>query len=299
MHMKFIDTPLLRIAYEEHGNLDGIPVILLHGFPYDIRSWDGVVSKLTDSGNRILVPYLRGYGPTRFLSEQTPRMAQQSAIANDLIDFAEALEIKKFLVSGFDWGNRAACIAAILRPDLVAAFVSIGGYAVQDTVNQERPSSAAAESRMWYQWYFNLDQGRAGLTNNRKDIIRFHWETWSPSWNYSDEVFNKSADSFDNPDFVEITLHSYRHRHRNAPGDPILECIETSLSHSPTIEVPTVVLRGGDSGFGRPSVSIDTDRSHFTNLIESQVVDGGGHDLPVQKPSLVSDSIRKLITDHI
>ena len=144
MHMKFIDTPLLKIAYEEHGNLDGMPIILLHGFPYDIRSWDGVVSKLTDSGNRILVPYLRGYGPTRFLSEQTPRMAQQSAIANDLIDFAEALEIKKFLVSGFDWGNRAACIAAILRPDLVAAFVSIGGYAVQDTVNQERHSSAAA-----------------------------------------------------------------------------------------------------------------------------------------------------------
>ena len=186
-----------------------------------------------------------------------------------------------------------------MRPDLVAAFGSIGGYAVQDTVNHERHSSAAAESRMWYQWYFNLDQGRAGLTNNRRDIIRFLWETWSPSWNYSDEVFNQSADSFDNPDFVEITLHSYRHRHRNAPGDPILECIETSLSHSPPIEVPTVVLRGGDSGFGRPSISIDTDRSHFTNLIESQVVDGGGHDLPVQKPSLISDSIRKLITDHI
>ena len=299
MSVKFIDTPLLNIGYEEHGNLVGLPVILLHGFPYDVRSWDGVVWKLIDAGNRVLVPYLRGYGPTRFLSEKTPRMAQQTAIANDLIDFVDALGIKQFVVSGFDWGNRAACIAAILRPDLIAGFVSIGGYAVQDTVNQELPSSPVSESKMWYQWYFNLDQGRVGLTNNRRDIIRFLWETWSPSWNYSNEVFNKSADSFDNPDFVEVTLHSYRHRHRNAPGDPTLEHVEISLSDNPPIEVPTIVLRGADSGFGKPSISIDIDKSHFTSLIESQVVEGGGHDLPVQRPGVVCASIQKIITDHI
>ena len=298
MSVKFVDTSLLKIAYEEHGNIAGNPVILLHGFPYDIRAWDGVVSKLVESGNRVLVPYLRGYGPTRFLSKETPRLAQQTAIANDLIDFVDALDIEKFVVSGFDWGNRAACIAAILRPDLIAAFVSIGGYAVQNTVNEEQFASAVSESKMWYQWYFNLDQGRVGLINNRRDIIRFLWETWSPSWVYTDEDFNKSAESFDNPDFVEVTLHSYRHRHRNAPGDPNLESVEIELSRGPSIEVPTIVLRGGDSGFGRPSSSIEMDRNHFTNLIGSHVVEGGGHDLPVQKPDIVYASIQKLVSNH-
>ena len=293
--IKFAQTEILNIGYEEHGNESGYPVILLHGFPYDVRAWDGVVPFLVESGYRVIVPYLRGYGPTSFRSPQLPRMAEQAAIAQDLIDLSKALGIERCALSGFDWGNRAACIASILVPQLVDALVAIGGYPVQDTVNDERPASALAEARLWYQWYFNTNQGKVGLAENRLDIIRHLWTTWSPGWHYSDEIFNRSSKSFHNPDFVDGVIHSYRHRHKNAPGEDRFVEIERDLAKSPPIVVPSIVLRGEDSGFGNSELDLSRDKNNFTSLVASKLVPGAGHDLPVQKPEEVCSALAELL----
>ena len=293
--VKFVQTPVLNIGYGEHGDASGFPIILLHGFPYDVRSWDGVVPLLIEAGYRVLVPYLRGYGPTSFISPDSPRMAEQAAIGQDLVDFAEALEIGQFAAAGFDWGNRAACVTSVLQPHLVKALVAIGGYSVQNTVLREHPARASDEAKRWYQWYFNTDQGRVGLEENRRDIIRHLWETWSPGWKYTDEAFNRSAESFDNPDFVEITLHSYRHRHRNAPGEDRFIEVERKLAEGPPISVPSIVLRGADSGFGRPSEDSSGDQAKFTKLVARRNVEGAGHDLPVQRPDAVAAALLELL----
>ncbi len=293
--VKFASTPALDIGYEEHGDREGFPVILLHGFPYDVRSWDGVVPPLVDAGHRVLVPYLRGYGPTRFRDPQAPRMAEQAAIGQDVIDFADALGLDQCALAGFDWGNRAACIAAVLQPDRVRALVAIGGYPIQDTVTPERPSSAAVEARMWYQWYFNTEQGRVGLEANRRDIIRHLWDTWSPGWEYTDEAFDRSAPSFDNPDFVDVVIHSYRHRHMHAPGEERFLETERQLAEQPPIQVPAIVLRGAESGLGRPSPDLAGERARFTGLVSSRIVEGAGHDLPAHRPDEVSAALIGLL----
>ena len=294
-NVKFVQTPVLSIGYEEHGPISGFPIMLLHGFPYDIRSFDGVVPPLAEAGYRVLVPYLRGYGPTSFLSQEFPRMAEQAAIAQDVVDFAEALGISQFALSGFDWGNRAACITSILHPDLVKAYVALGGYSVQNTVVKETPASARSEARRWYQWYFNTEQGRVGLEKNRRDIVRHLWETWAPKWEYTDEVFDRSAPSFDNPDFVEIVIHSYRHRHMNAPGEERFLEVERRLAELPPVLTPSIVLRGADSGLGRPSQDPSEDQSKFHKLVARQIVDGAGHDLPVQRPDAVAAALLQLL----
>ena len=293
--VKFVQTPVLNIGYGDYGKISGFPIILLHGFPYDVRAWDGVVPPLIEAGYRVLVPYLRGYGPTSFRYPESPRMAEQAAISQDVVDFAEALGIGQFALAGFDWGNRAACITSILNPHMVKAQVAIGGYAVQNTITREQPAPASAEARRWYQWYFNTEQGRVGLEENRKDIIRHLWETWSPGWEYTDEAFNRSAASFDNPDFVEITLHSYRHRHMNAPGEDRFVEVERKLAEGPPILVPSIVLRGADSGFGKPSQDPSGDREKFPALVARRIVVGAGHDLPVQRPDEVSAALLELL----
>ena len=250
---------------------------------------------LNESGCRILVPYLRGYGPTTFLDPNAPRTAEQAAIGQDVVDFADGLNIDIFATAGFDWGNRAACITSILHPDRVRGQVAIGGYSVQDTVNKEKPASAISEARRWYQWYFNTEQGRMGLLENRRDIIRHLWETWAPGWTYSDEAFNKSAPSFDNPDFVDITLHSYRHRHMNAQGEERFVEVERRLANNPPIPVPSIVLRGEDSGLGRPSPDPKEDEKNFSKLVARRIVSGAGHDLPVQRPDEVARALRELL----
>ena len=294
-NVKFVETPVLNIGYGDHGDHSGFPIILLHGFPYDVRSFDGVVPLLTDAGFRVLVPYLRGYGDTSFLDPEAPRMAEQAAIGQDVVDFAEALGITQCALAGFDWGNRAACITSILDPELVKAQVAIGGYSVQDTVTPEKPASALSEAQRWYQWYFNTEQGRVGLNENRRGIVRHLWETWAPKWEYTDEAFNRSARAFDNPDFVEIVIHSYRHRHKNAPGEDRFIEVERVLAEGPRITVPTIVLRGADSGFGAPSEDPSEDQDRFPRLVARRIVAGAGHDLPVQRPDAVAEALIELL----
>jgi pimeloyl-ACP methyl ester carboxylesterase len=293
--IKMTQTDVLDIGYEEYGPADGFPIILLHGFPYDIRSFDDVSEPLAAEGYRVLLPYLRGYGPTRFRDLTAPRTGEQAAIAQDLIDFADSLNIQEFAVAGFDWGNRAACIAAILHPERVRAQVAMGGYSVQDTIERGRPASALLESRLWYQWYFNTDRGVMGLEENRHDIIRLLWDTWSPKWTYSSEDYNRSAPSFDNPDFVDVVIHSYRHRHVNVPGEERFFEIEKLLAARPPITVPAIVLRANESGFGPPTQNPGGDRARFTNLVDRILVDGAGHDLPAHRPDVVVDALLRLL----
>jgi len=294
-NVRFVQTPMLNIGYEEHGDASGFPIILLHGFPYDIRSFDGVIAPLVEAGHRVIVPYLRGYGPTSFLDPDAPRMAEQAAIGQDVVDLATALGINRMALAGFDWGLRAGCITSILHPEMVAGFVAMGGYSVQNTVQKEQPAPAFREARMWYQWYFNTEQGRVGLEENRRDIIRHLWETWAPTWDYTDEAFNLSAPSFDNPDFVDIVLHSYRHRHMNAPGEDRFIEVELNLAEGPPVTVPSIVLRGADSGLGAPSQDPSADERNFTQLVARRIVSGAGHDLPVQRPDAVSAALLELL----
>ena len=293
--VRTVQTPVLDIGYEESGDSAGFPIILLHGFPYDVRSWDGVVPPLAEDGYRVLVPYLRGYGPTRFRDPAAPRMAEQAAIAQDVVDFADALGLDQVALAGFDWGNRAACITAILHPERVRAQVAIGGYSVQNTVTPGRPAPAAAEARLWYQWYFNTARGRAGLEANRHDIVRHLWDTWSPGWQYTDAAYDRSAPSFDNPDFVDVVIHSYRHRHVNAPGEVRFLEVERQLAERPRIGVPAIVLRGVESGFGRPSADPSGDQARFSSLVARRLVDGAGHDLPAHRPDTVSAALIELL----
>lgn len=290
-------TPILDIGYEEHGAPDGAAVILLHGFPYDVRSFDGCVAPLAAAGHRVLVPYLRGYGPTRFRDPSAPRMAEQAALAQDVIDFADALEIERFALAGFDWGNRAACIVSILSPERVIGQVSIGGYSVQNTVTPGQPMPARSAAMFWYMWYFNTDAGARALEANRHDIVRYLWETWSPEWRYTDEAYARSAPSFDNPDFVDVVIHSYRHRQLNAPGEERFEDVERRLAERPTVDVPAIVLRPGATGLGgRPTGDAPGLRQQFTKLVAQRIVEGAGHDLPAHRPDAVADAVVELMS---
>ena len=291
-----VRTDYLDIGYEEHGDPNGTAVVLLHGFPFDVRSFDGVVAPLVAAGHRVLVPWLRGYGPTRFRDASAPRMAQQTALAQDVIDFADALKIERFAMAGFDWGNRAACIVSIVAPERVIGQVSIGGYSVQNTTVRGQPMQARQAAQFWYMWYLNTDQGAAALQANRHDFIRYLWDTWSPEWTYTDEAYARSAPSFDNPDFVAVSVHSYRHRNMNAPGEPRLLEMEQRMAEQPSITVPAIVLAPGATGLGgRPSPNATGDQRRFTKLVARRIVEGAGHDLPAHRPDAVADAVLELL----
>ena len=291
---KLIRTPALTIAYEDSGS--GFPIIALHGFPDDVRAWDGVVAPLVKAGHRVLVPYLRGYGPTRFRDAAAPRMAEQAAIGQDVIDFADALSLQRFGVVGYDWGGRAAAIAAALHADRVRAAVLIGGYSIQNTLAPPEPASPEAERALWYQWYFNTERGRAGLKANRRGICRLLWQTWSPTWHFNDETFNRTAASFDNPDFVDVVIHSYRHRYGNASGEPRFTAVEQQLARRPKIQAPSIVLFGADDGIARPPAeSPPAERAAFPSLVARRVIAGSGHFMPREKPEAVSSAMLELL----
>ena len=290
-----IRTAVLEIGFEESGNATGFPVILLHGFPDDVRAWDGVAAPLASAGHRVLVPYLRGYGATRFRDPAAPRMAEQAAIGQDLIDFADALGLARFAVAGYDWGGRAACVAAALHPDRIRAAVLIGGYSIQDVFAPPRPAAPQTEAAFWYQWYFNTERGRAGLAANRRPLCKLLWQTWSPTWRFTDETFERTARSFDNPDFVDCVIHSYRHRNLNATGEPRFDAVERRLAARPTIDVPAILLYGADDGLGRPAADSPADRAQFSKLVARRIVAGAGHFLPREKPEAVSSAIVELL----
>ena len=288
-----VRTASLEIAGEVHGDLHGAPVVLLHGFPDDVRAWDEVVPPLVAAGHRVIVPYLRGYGPTRFVDPTAPRRAQQAAIAQDLLDLLDALSLPPALLAGYDWGGRAACIASLLAPERVRGLVTIGGYNVQNTVRPAPPAPADDERAYWYQWYFNTERGRAGLAANRRELCLFLWREWSPTWRVDPEVFERTAPSFDNPDFVEVVVHSYRHRHGNAPGDPRFDQVERRLAERPPIAVPSVILHGGDDTVDRAARS-ERHLALFPAGTPRRVVPGAGHFLPREAPATVADAVLEL-----
>ena len=253
--MKTVLTATLEIAYKEFGPAGGSPVILMHGFPDDVHAYDGVAPELAASGWRVIVPYLRGYGPTSFRDPTTPRSGQQAALGHDLVSLMDGLGLRRAVLAGYDWGGRAACIVAALWPERVAGLVSITGYNIQDIAAALQPASPDAEYRYWYQWYFHTERGRAGLSANRRPFCRKLWELWSPNYRFDEAEYERTAKSFDNPDFVEVSIHSYQHRHQAAQGDPAFEPIEAELARRPVITVPTIVLHGESDGVSPPQSS--------------------------------------------
>jgi pimeloyl-ACP methyl ester carboxylesterase len=291
-----IQTPILSIAYKESGNPQGFPIVLLHGFPDDAHAFDNVAPPLAKAGHRVLVPYLRGYGPTRFRDASAPRMAEQAAIGQDLIDFADALGLKQMALAGYDWGGRAAAVAAALHPERVRAAVIIGGYTIQNVFAGQQPGPPEMERELWYQWYFNTERGRAGLAANRRSLCKLLWQTWAPGWRFSDEEYNRTALSFDNPDFVDVVIHSYRHRNGNAPGEERFKAMEQQLAQRPKIVAPSILLYGATDPLARPSPeTTPAERAVFPSLVARRVIPGAGHFLPREKPEAVSSALLELL----
>jgi pimeloyl-ACP methyl ester carboxylesterase len=285
---------MLDMAYETHGRADGEPVILLHGFPYDPRAYDAIAPVLAERGYRVLVPYLRGYGPTRFINDQIMRSGQQAALAKDLLDFMDALSIPRATLAGYDWGGRAACIVAALWPERVRGLVTGDGYNIQDIAKSLEPRAAQTEHRLWYQYYFHTPRGVDGLTANRRELCKLLWTLWSPSWAEGPGLYEQTATSFDNPDFVEVVIHSYRHRFMYAAGDPALEPIERALALQPAISVPSISLCGADDGVGPPALE-DDDVNHFSGLYRRHVLPGVGHNIPQEAPHATVAALLELL----
>ena len=292
--IKQVKTATLDVACEESGPPDGAPVFLMHGWPYDPRCYDAVIPPLAAAGCRLIVPYLRGFGPTRFLVPATPRSGQQAALGNDLRELMDALGIARAALAGYDWGGRAACIVAALWPERVRCLLTVNGYNIQNIAASTRPAAAAQEHRLWYQYYFHGERGRAGLEANRRELARFIWQLWSPNWRFDEATFARSAASFDNPDFVAVTIQSYRHRFGYAPGDPALDDIERRLAAQPKIAVPTIALQGEADGVGPPALS-EPHGKFFTGPYQRRVLPTIGHNPPQEAPSVFADAILELL----
>lgn len=288
-----VRTPTLEVAFAASGPATGMPVLLLHGFPYDIQAYAEVAPALADAGCRVIVPFLRGYGATRFLGTETPRSGQQAALGLDVVGLMDALGLREAVLAGYDWGGRGACIAAALWPERVRGLVSVTGYNIQDIAGSVRPLAAEAEHRLWYQHYFHTARGEAGLRERRRDLCRLLWRLWSPGWMFDDATFERSAAAFDNPDFVDVVIQSYRHRFGYAAGDPALEEIERALAGRPSIGVPSVVLHGGYDGV-TPAVGSE-DLSRFTGPIRREVVPGVGHNLPQEAPAAMVRAVLDVV----
>ncbi|XEU63565.1 alpha/beta hydrolase [Tistrella mobilis] len=294
MDMKRIRAGQLEIAYLETGAADGPPVVLLHGFPYDVHAMTEAGQILAASGHRVIIPWLRGYGPTRFLDDATLRSGEQAALGADLLALLEALDLPPAVLAGYDWGGRAACIVAALWPERVRGLVSGGsGYNIQNIAAASAPATPEAEHRWWYQYYFHGERGRAGLTRNRRDLCRLLWKLWSPDWDFDDATFARTAAAFDNPDFVEVVLHSYRHRYALVAGDPAHAAIEQRLAAQPPITVPAIVLQGGSDGVDPPE-GRDGDRRQFQGPWSYEVLPGIGHNIPQEAPAAFARAVAEL-----
>jgi len=291
---KIARTSTLDVAYEESGNAAGRAVVLLHGWPYNPRDYDHVVPPLVAAGCRVIVPYLRGFGATRFRSADTPRSGQQAALGNDLRELMDALGVERAVLAGYDWGGRAACIVAALWSERVRGLVTGNGYNIQNIAASAKPASPEQEHRFWYQYYFQTERGRAGLDADRRKLCRFIWRLWSPHWSFDDATFERSAVSFDNPDFVAVTIQSYRHRYGNAPGDAALEPIERSLAAQPKIAVPTIALQGEADGVQPPEAS-EHHEAFFAGPFQRRVLPRIGHNPPQEAPQVVAEAVLELL----
>jgi pimeloyl-ACP methyl ester carboxylesterase len=281
--LKQIAAGVLNVGYAEAGPVNGPPVILLHGWPYDIYSFVDVAPLLGSAGYRVIVPYVRGYGTTRFLSSETFRNGQPSAVALDTIAFMDALKIQTAILAGFDWGARTADIIAALWPERCKALVSVSGYLIGSQESGKVPLPPKAELEWWYQYYFSSDRGRAGYDKYRHDFAKLIWQLASPKWKFTDAVFDRSAASFDNPDHVSIVIHNYRWRLGLAQGESKYDDVEKRLAESPAITVPTITLEGDANGAPHPEPSAYAKK--FSGKYSHRTIEGGiGHNLPQEAP---------------
>ncbi|WP_061973742.1 alpha/beta fold hydrolase [Aureimonas sp. AU20] len=286
--MREVDTDTLRIAYLEFGPDNGWPVVLSHGFPYDVHAYDEVAPRLADAGARVIVPYLRGFGPTRFLSAAAMRSGQQSALGRDLVGLLDALGIERALLAGYDWGGLASCVASALWPERVAGLVSYAGYDVIDVERLGHAYPPALEQALWYQHLFQHERGRECLALHRRELCRTLWKQWSPTWSFDDATFERTAASFDNPDFVDVVIHSYRFDFGLAAGDPALTALEARLARKPPITVPAITIDGTKDPL-KPGGTADH-AGMFTARYEHRVVECG-HNLPWEAPGDFAEAV--------
>ena len=292
-----IEAGVLDVGYVDSGPADGPAVVLLHGWPYDIFSYDEVTPRLVAAGCRVIVPYLRGYGTTRFLSDETARNGEQAALALDTTALMDALGIEKAIVGGFDWGARTAGIVAALWPERCSGLVSVSGYLIGSQAAGHVPLPPEAELQWWYQYYFATDRGRAGYEQYRREFSKLIWRTASPRWNFDDETFDRSAASFDNPDHVAIVIHNYRWRLGLADGEPEYAELEQRLAEGPLITVPTITLEGDANG--APHLEPAAYAAKFSGFYSHRTIEGGiGHNLPQEAPEAFSDAVLELAGRH-
>jgi pimeloyl-ACP methyl ester carboxylesterase len=288
--LKQIDAGTLNVGYAEAGPASGPPVLLLHGWPYDIHSFVGVAPILATAGFRVIIPYLRGYGTTHFLLSETLRNGQQSVVAIDAIALMDALKIEKAVLGGFDWGARTADIVAALWPERCNGLVSVSGYLIGSQASGKAPLPPQAELEWWYQFYFATERGRAGYDKYRRDFSKLIWRLASPKWNFDDATFDRSAESFDNPDHVAIVIHNYRWRLGLAEGEPKYDALEERLARAPVISVPTITMEGDANGAPHPDPSAYA--SKFSGRYEHRVATGGvGHNLPQEAPKVFAQAV--------
>ncbi len=285
-----VRTGVLDAAFERHGDAGGWPVVLLHGFPYDARCYDHVAPALAAAGANVVVPYLRGYGPTRFIDATTMRSGQQAALAVDLRELITALELTAPIVAGYDWGGRAACLTAALWPQRVRALVTVSGYHVQNIPASGHPAPPEFERLLWYQYYLHGERGRAGLHHYRREFTRILWQEWSPDWSFTDTEFDSTAASFDNPDFVDVVVHSYRHRYGLVAGDPAYQELEDTIAKQPPVTVPTVVLDPERDSLASVMPPRGTHEQHFPALLDVRTV-RAGHNVPQEAPGAFAEAI--------
>ena len=289
-----IRAGVLDIALHTAGPADGSPVFLMHGFPYDIHAYAQVVPLLVEQGCRVYVPYLRGFGATRFLSAATPRSGEQAALGNDLRELMDALLVPKAVLAGYDWGGRAACVVAALWPERCTGLVSLNSYNIQNIASAMLPDTPENEHSLWYQYYFHNERGVNGLTKDRRALCRLLWKLWSPTWAFDEATFEQSAAAFDNPDFVDVVIQSYRHRYGLCAGDPALLDIERRLAAQPAINVPSITFDGADDGV-RPPATASQHGHLFTGRREHRLVMGVGHNMPQEAPQVFADAVLALV----
>lgn len=296
--LRHITAGVLDVALYETGPADGPPVFLMHGFPYDIHAYAEVAPLLAAQGCKVYVPYLRGYGDTRFLSDATPRSGEQAALGADLLALMDALAVPRAVLAGYDWGGRAACVVAALWPERCAGLVSLNSYNIQNIARAMVPDTPENERSLWYQYYFHSERGRAGLTSNRRALCRLLWQLWSPTWKFDADTFERSAAAFEHPDFVDVVIHSYRHRFGLVAGDPALAGIEQRLAAQPVITVPSITFDGADDGVRPPAPAAQHARQ-FAGPRSHRIVPGAGHNLPQEKPQVFAGAVLELVQQRL